>query len=131
MATVGRFGNLKFSVSDNKVLTFDNFKVKRGIKTTEHDVPFYKGRLEVTGENLDSTTLEIILRADMGVNPRKQAEKIRQMMHQKMANYLVVGGQKVMDRRCIITDMGDSWNYIYRGGKVYEIKVELTFKEYN
>lgn len=131
MATVGRFGNLKFSVSDNKVLTFNNLKVTRGMKTTEHDVPFYKGRLEVTGENLDSATLEITLRADMGVKPRKQAEKIRQMMHQKMANYLVIGGQKVMDRRCIITDMSDSWNYIYRGGKVYEIKVELTFKEYN
>lgn len=131
MAAVGRFGSLKFSVSDSKILTFENLKITRGMKTTEHDVPFYKGRLEVTGENLDSCTLDITLRADLGINPKKQAEKIRQMMHQKMAHYLVIGGQKIMDRRCIITDMSEGWKYVYRAGKVYEIKVSLTFKEYN
>ncbi len=131
MATIGRFGDIKFTVSDNRILTFNNLKVTRGMKTAEHDVPFYKGRLEVTGEKLDTATLEINLRADMGVHPRKQAEKLRQMMHQKMAHYLVIGGQKVMDRRCIITGMSDDWNCVYRGGKVYEIQVGLTFEEYN
>ena len=131
MAMVGRFGSLRFSVSSDRVLTFNNLKITRGMKTTEHDTPWYKGRLEVTGEELDSATLDICLRADMGVNPRQQAEKIRQLMHQKKANYLVLGGRKLMDRRCIITNMSEQWNYIYRNGKVYEIQISLTFKEYN
>ena len=131
MAMVGRFGSLRFSVSSDRVLTFNNLKITRGMKTTEHDVPWYKGRLEVTGEDLDSATLDICLRADLGVSPKKQAENIRQLMHQKTANYLVVGGHKLMDRRCIITDMSETWNYVYRNGKVYEIQISLTFKEYN
>lgn len=128
---VGRFGDLRFSVSSDRVLTFNNLKITRGMKIAEHEVPWYKGRLEVTGENLDSVTLDVILRADLGVSPRRQAENIRQLMHQKTANYLVVGGYKLMDRRCIITDMSEEWKNIYRNGKTYEIQVSLTFKEYN
>lgn len=101
------------------------------MKTAEHAVPWYKGRLEVTGEELDEVTMTIILRADLGIRPRRQAERIRQFMHQKIAHYLVIGGKMVMDRRCIITKMNESWNEIYRGGEVAEIEITVTFKEYN
>lgn len=128
---IGRFGDLRFQVNARKTLTFKEMKVSRGMKTAEHAVPWYKGRLEVTGEELDEVTMTIILRADLGIRPRRQAERIRQFMHQKIAHYLVIGGKMVMDRRCIITKMNESWNEIYRGGEVAEIEITVTFKEYN
>lgn len=128
---IGRFGDLRFQVNARKTLTFKEMKVSRGMKTAEHAVPWYKGRLEVTGEELDEVTMTIILRADLGIRPRRQAERIRQLMHQKIAHYLVIGGKMVMDRRCIITKMNESWNEIYRGGEVAEIEITVTFKEYN
>lgn len=128
---IGRFGDLRFQVNARKALTFKEMKVSRGMRTAEHTVPWYKGRLEVTGEELDEVTMTIMLRADLGIRPRKQAERIRQLMHQKIAHYLVIGGRMVMDRRCIITKMNESWNEIYRGGEVAEIEIAVTFKEYN
>lgn len=127
---IGVFGPIKFRVSDNKILTFNDLSISRGMKLAEHDVPWYKGRLEVTGENLDEVTMDIILNASFGVRPRRQAEIIRQLMHQKVAHYLVIGGVSVMDRRCIIIKMGENWKYILNGGEVPDITIPVTFKEY-
>ena len=127
---IGVFGPLKFQVSNNKILTFDDMNISRSMKTAQHDVPWYKGRLEVTGEELDEVTMNIILNASLGVRPRRQAEIIRQLMHQKVAHYLVIGGLSVMDRRCIIIKMGENWKYILNGGEVPDIMIPVTFKEY-
>ncbi len=127
---VGRFGSLKFRVSDEQALTFKDLKVSRSLNTTEHETPWYKGRLEVTGEKLDEATMTIWLRTDYGVNPRRQQERIRQMMHQKMIHYLVIGGRPIMDRRCLITSMSEGWKIIMHNGAVFEIGIDVTFKEY-
>lgn len=127
---IGRFGSLIFSVSSQKVQTFDDFRYEAAVKVAEHEVPGWKGRTEITGQELDRVTLKIILMAELGVRPRAQFEIILSMMKRKEAQYLIVGNKSVMDRRCIITSVKADWGVIHNRGEVSQIEVDLTFQEY-
>lgn len=127
---IGRFGSLRFNVSYSKILTFDDMQLTSALKTTEHDAPGWKGRIEITGEELDEVTLHIILMASEGVRPRSQYQKIRSMMRNRQAQYLILGNKAVMDRRCIITEIKSEWKDILSQGKVSRIELDVTFKEY-
>ncbi len=127
---IGRFGSLRFNVSYNKILTFDDMRLTSALKLTEHDVPGWKGRVEVTGEELDEVTLHIILMASEGVRPRSKYQTIRSMMRNREAQYLIIGNKAVMDRRCIISKIESEWKDILNQGKVARIELDVTFKEY-
>ena len=127
---IGRFGSLIFSVSSQKVQTFYDFRYEAAVKVAEHEVPGWKGRTEITGQELDRVTLKIILMAELGVRPRAQFERILSMMKSKEAQYLIVGNKSVMDRRCIITSAKADWGVIHNRGEVSQIEVDLTFQEY-
>lgn len=127
---IGRFGSLRFNVSYSKILTFDDMQLTSALKTTEHDVPGWKGRIEITGEEMDEVTLHIILMASEGVRPRSQYQKIRSMMRNRQAQYLILGNKAVMDRRCIITEIKSEWKDILSRGQVSRIELDVTFKEY-
>ena len=130
MGAVGHFGGITFGVSSGRVQTFDNFSLKQSIKTTTHDVIGWKGRTEVTGEELDEVTLDITLMASLGVRPRAAYANLRSMMHNKQISYLIVGNTRVMDRRCLITNITSKWEDIYSHGEVGRIECSITFKEY-
>ena len=50
---IGQFGELTFFHKGKQTRTFTDFKSTIGLKTEEHPVVGWKGRLEVTGEELD------------------------------------------------------------------------------
>jgi phage protein U len=127
---IGRFGSLRFNVSPSRILTFDDMQLTSGLKTAEHDVPGWKGRWEVSGEEMDEVTLHIILMASEGVRPRSQYQKIRMMMRNKEIQYLIIGKKAVMDRRCMITKISSEWKDILHKGDVPRIELDVTFKEY-
>lgn len=127
---IGQFGELTFFHKGKQTRTFTDFKSTIGLKTEEHPVVGWKGRLEVTGEELDEVTLHIVFSVELGLRPRQQYELLRTIMRERQAQYLIIGNRSVMDRRCIITNISSEWEEIHKGGEVGRIEVDVTFKEY-
>ena len=65
-----------FEVSEQKVLTFQNLVRANKIRYTKHDILQQKPILEFMGADSDSITLQIILKAELSVNPRKEMDKL-------------------------------------------------------
>lgn len=130
MAQVGRLGNIRFSTSDKRILTFDNFKVKKTTRTATHNTIGTKPRLERVGPGLDTLTFKIDLLASLGVHPRAEAEKIENKLENGATDYLMIGNKRVGRHRWTITAISSGWEYIYSRGEVAKISMELTLTEY-
>ena len=129
MAKIGNWGSyVKFSTSEDKVLTFNNLKRDGAYRTTKHNPIGGKPKLEGQGKDLEGVTLAIVLCADLGVRPRKQEEKIRKKLG-KIAP-LVVGGKKIMSK-AMLTRLSSTYDIVLERGEVYKMTVDATFTEYN
>ena len=73
---VGIFGDVIFSVGHLRTLTLSNFKGTSGAKWVDHEVIGGKAKSEYIAPKLMEYTCDILLDADHGVNPRKDAESV-------------------------------------------------------
>lgn len=129
MAKIGNWGNyLKFSVSEDQVLTFTNFKRKTKVRTSVHNMAGGKPKLEYLGKDLDDITLSVYLDASLGVRPRKTEEKLLKKLGAVAP--LVIGGKKVCGRAMLVS-ISSAYDVVLRRGEIYSMKMDLTFKEYN
>lgn len=131
MGKIGNWGKeIKFIVSDDKVLTFDGMKRDSSIKTSEHDLIGEKPKLEVTGTELEGVTFEMDLNAFLGVKPRKIEEKLRSAMKRNEIHPLVIGGKNIIGR-AMLTKLSSAYDIVGRDGEIIKMRVSVTMTEYN
>lgn len=131
MATIGNWGSaIKFRTSDQKVLTFTNFKRKMSVKTSKHNMINGKPRIEFHGADLQSITFTIELNAMLGVKPKSQESKLINYMNQGMIAPLVIGGRCIC-RRSMITGLSASYNIVLKKGEILSMNLDVTMTEYN
>ena len=130
MAKVGNWGRyLKFAVSSDRVLTFDNFRLDSAVRTSKHNMVGAKPKLEFDGPDLDTVSMEIKLSALKGVRPRDIEKKLRGHIRRGAVAPLVEGGRAIL-RRAMLTKISESYGIVVRGGRVAEITVQATWTEY-
>ena len=88
---IGRLGNMKFVVSEYKVLSFQEYTRKIGIKTDSHEIINSYPLLEVTGWEQITSTLEIELSTQRGLNPRETFHQFRRAFRSMKPQHLVIG----------------------------------------
>ena len=66
-----------FSVSSDKVLTFDNFEQTSSIRLGEHEIHLQKPKIEFLGPDLDTITFTMHFDVALGINPMAEIEKLR------------------------------------------------------
>ena len=76
MAVIGCLGDIVFQVSDQTVVTMNNWKWSGAAKYAVHERHGLRPLTELTGVEPDKITFEIQLRAELGVSPNKEAVKI-------------------------------------------------------
>lgn len=131
MATIGKFGStIKFSVSSDKVLTFNNLKRTASGRWAKHNIIGAKPKSEFQGAESGSVTMDVNLSAEHGVKPRTMADKIIKASEKGTLEYLIVGGKKVCKKKCYIQSVSDLWNVVMNKGELVSASLTLTFSEY-
>lgn len=130
MAKIGNWGTyLRFQTSDSRVLTFNNFKRKSAIRVNKHNMVRGKPKLEFMGGDLQSITFKIELNAILGVEPRKEEEKLLKWMDSGVVAPLVIGGRKICSK-AMLTGASSAYDIILEKGEVLSMSIDVTMTEY-
>lgn len=130
MATMCKWGDIKFSVTSDKVLTFRNFKRESTGRWASHSIIGKRPKTEFLGPDMDEITLEVILDAEYGVSPRSEMYKFRSALKSGEVNYLYVNGSKVCVNKLAITKVTENWDEIWSNGELVRATDTVTFSEY-
>lgn len=131
MATIGNLGNLiTFSVSSDKVLTFDRMQRNISGRWATHEVIGGKPKLEFLGSDDRTVTLPIFLSAAHGIKPRKTLDNIADAVENGTVLTFVVGGKTIGKNKWVITSSSETWDVLIKDGQLVQASVSLTLKEY-
>lgn len=131
MSKIGNFGKqIVFSVSSKKVLTFSDLNETISGRWSEHSVQYRRPQAEFLGPSSMQITMTIVVDAGLGVSPIKMRSKIKSCIDNGSTEYLVIGGRKLSSNKFYVSQMSDTWDVIYKNGKVSKMTMNLTFVEY-
>lgn len=130
MAMVGSLGEVVFSVSDSFIRTISDYSRKTSVRTATHDIIGQKPLTEFVGPSCDSISFTIKLSAFRGVNPKEEAQKLRDMAEVGKAVTFVMGGAPVTQNKWLIESVDEDANYYDRSGNVISSDVKLSMREY-
>lgn len=127
---IGILGGIRFRVSDNRTLTFKNFK--REISSTWNTIDRIglKPMVEYGGPNLQTVSMEIVLQASLGVKPKTLLRTLERMTEGSEAYELVLGKRRIGKNKWVITKCSEVYDVILRGGEIFKATVTLTLQEY-
>ncbi len=126
----GSLGDVVFEVSAaGRVMTPAEFQRDRAARFEEHKVVGALPRLEFLSAELATMSLPIRLRADMGVNPAEEADRLARMCKEGKVLRLIVAGYNCGD--VVIESVTQTWRLLAPGGKgPYLLDLNLKLKEY-
>lgn len=130
MAVMARWGNIKFAVNSDKVFSFRDMKRSYSSRWAEHTIIGQKPRAEFQGPDLDELSIEVVLDAEMGVNPRSALSTFRKAAKNGLVAYFYVGGKKVAVNKFRLVSGTENWNEIWNKGELIRATAQLTFREY-
>ena len=119
--------DVAFVVSSSVIETFDNMKVNKAVSYTTHKIHGKKAAPEMTGQDADTVTFEILLSAYLGVNPQKELEKLEAFMKDGTICNLVLGNKTV--GTWVIKSIPYNVDYVYKEGDITQAKVTISLIE--
>lgn len=126
--TIGSFGPVTFTASEQQVRTFSGFQRQRKARFARHDVINSKPLIEYTGDDLDTITLDMRFDVFLGIDPRSELDLLGAIKESGEAYPLVIGGTVLADY--VITDMSEDWRRIDGRGNVIVASVNVQLLEY-
>lgn len=131
MATIGNLGEyIVFSVSSDKVLTFNKMTQTVKGRWTNHNVIGKKPKSEFLGADIRSLNLSIKLDVMLGVKPIKVLKTLEHAVEDGSIFPFILGGKKVGSNSWVITQMSETWDCVYSKGELIKASVSLTLQEY-
>ena len=128
---IGNWGtDVVFSVSDRRVLTFNDMNHSVGSSWATHSRIGLKDQVEYLRPTLQKLTFTMELNASFGVRPRAVLDMLERHTEQGHVFPFVAGGRRVGRYRWRITDLSEAWETIYNRGELYRAKVNVTMEEY-
>nr|DAF62902.1 MAG TPA: hypothetical protein [Caudovirales sp. ctu3532] len=127
---VGSYLGRVFTVSGQRIFTPSNLKGSTGSDWANHEIIGSKTRSQWVGPKLKSYTMDILLRAQDGVNPRATLEYFQRAAESQMVDYFVIGGRPLGESPFKLVSISDEWDAVLGGGQLIECKVSLSIEEY-
>lgn len=126
---VGYFGDIIFETSDERILSFTNFKRSTSSNFTDHTLINQKPMTEFVSPGLDEITFTVVLDGRFGVSVKKEMDRWLEKARFGDAETLCVGVPLGVDK-WTVRSVSQSWDVIYYNGVVTNAKVDITLKEY-
>ena len=135
MAVVGYMGEsssqgIVFSVSDQTVLTLENFKWSGSVRYSVHNRHNYHALTEYTGMDPDKITFDIQMLAEHGVNPMEQVVKLWTYEREGTALALVIGDKCYGKYRWNVLSHSTKMERTDRDGNLILATVSVELQEY-
>ncbi len=128
---IGRWGkDITFFVNAGKQLSFANMNRTSSGRWATHNIVGSWPKMEFLGPGMDEVTMDVVLDAAMGVNPRKRMGKLRVACKKGEVHYLYIGGRKVCQNKVAISKVSEEWDQIWNRGELVRAVVSVTFTEY-
>ena len=127
---LGSFGDIVFEVSAEKILTFRNFTSSFKAVYAEHNLLNAKNKLEFTGLSAGDFSLDVNLRENLGVDVNSELERLKEILQNHKAVYLILYGKPQGDGAFVLTDYSVKSSVIDKNGKCTACEVSLKLKEY-
>ena len=132
-ASLGLFGEtIKFEVSSDKILTFEQMKVTQAGRWATHPIILEAPKSEFLGPDLKECSMEVTLSAEHGVKPRTTIDKIEKAVRNGTVDIIAIGG-KIFGgngHKWYIESVSETWDEVWNKGELVKATVKLNFKEY-
>lgn len=127
---IGTLGSITFETSSDKINTFRDFKRQSKVRTAKHDVHMIKPVKEFIGLDLDRISFTMYFDVNLGINPKKEIEKAKELMEKGEALKLIIGGEIVGTGNYTIETINESWQYLDNKGKLLVAAIDIELEEY-
>jgi len=128
---IGSMGSIPFVVSHSKMRTFHDYGRSGSGRWAKHDLVGRKPVLEFLGPDVEKISLKIQLRADHGINPERELERLREMRDTGEAFPFILGGTPVSDEYWTIESLGENVSFWRAEGKILSVTVDVSLQEYS
>lgn len=130
MAIVGCLGDVIFTVSRSVVRTLDNMTWSGSARYATHERHLTHALTEFTGLDPDKITFDILLSAELGVDPIAEVVKLWNIERSGRAVPLTVGTKGYGKYRWNITKHEMKMKTFYANGDVHTATVSVSLQEY-
>jgi len=130
MASMAQWGDITFQVNSDRVFTFRKMKRTYSTRWAGHEILGDRPKMEFQGPGMDEITIEVVLDAELGVNPRDTMQLFHDAAKRGEVNHFYVGGKRVAENKFYIAGGTESWNEIWNEGELIRASASLTFGEY-
>ena len=130
MAIVGCLGDIIFTVSRSVVRTLDNMTWSGSARYATHERHLTHALTEFTGLDPDKITFDILLSADLGVDPIAEVVKLWNIERSGRAVPLTVGTKGYGKYRWNILKHEMKMKTFYGNGDVHTATVSVSLQEY-
>lgn len=127
---MGAFGDIVFSSSDKKILTFYDFARNSGGRWSDHNRHLLKPLTEFLGPNLDDINFNITLSINHGINPRTTLNQFLDYERSGIAATLVIGPLPVGVYKWTLRQFTQNWERFDGKGNLIYATANLSLKEY-
>ena len=122
---------IMFEVSDiENILTIKDFVRRNKVRFAKHNVLQKKPVSEYVGSELDTISFKIILKAQFGVNPQEEFNKLIRLQRDGETLSIVIGKSAHGMFRWRIVNLDMPWEVIDNKGNCISCTVNISFEEY-
>lgn len=130
MSKIGSFGDIVFEVSNKRTQTFKEFERSGTARWNDHEIIRKKPKSEFSGPGLEEISMTILLKAELGINPNKQLEKLRKMRDTGKVAPFIMGGKPISQNYWSIQQLNESYKTVDSKGNILVAEVTMSLKEY-
>ncbi|SMF88140.1 hypothetical protein SAMN05661091_4135 [Paenibacillus uliginis N3/975] len=130
---LGALGDIVFISSFKtpiKVRTFQDFQRDSSARWGTNEIHLQKPRSQFLGPGLDTITFTMSFDVSLGMNPRKEMEKLLKYERDGKVLLLQIGGKALGQGKWKIMSLGQSWERIDRDGNLLKSSLSVTLEEY-
>lgn len=127
---VGSLGEIPFIVARGYVRTFQDYGRESTGRWVKHELIGQKPVLEFLGPDIEKISFKMQLRADHGLHPKKEAEKLRKMCDSRETAILMLAGSPVGDNKWVVESLGETVTFWDALGNIESMTVDVSLTEY-
>ena len=124
------FGPKGFTVSSNKVITFDEFSSNSSLETEKQESKDKKPSTYIKGAGLDTFSVKVRLDRALGVYPMAQIEDWMSIKDKAEAYPFLLNGKPFLNTKWILKSVGISETHIDNTGYMIAATLTLNFVEF-
>lgn len=128
--SLGSYLGQVFQVSEQKICTPSRLQGSTGGDWASHEVIGGKAVSQWVGPKRKSYTLEITLRWQDGVDPRRTLEAFQTAAESGQVDWLVIGSRPLSEHPFQLVEVSEAWDVVLGGGKLLACSVTLKLEEY-